>query len=77
MQACEELVRIAHMWDTYATNHRLNPSNNKTYKRAHSDFLSGVLAGYDALDTDPPPILVIIFATGRDLLDYVEKSSDE
>jgi len=77
MQACEEIRRIAHLWDNYATNHRLYPANNKTYKRAHSDFLSGVLAGYDALDTDPPPTLVIIFATGRDLLDYVEKGIEE
>jgi len=71
MTKCEELLTIAKQWDGYATTHRLNPTNGKTYKRAHADFLAGVFAGYEALDTDPPQGLVIYFATGRDLMDLI------
>ena len=77
MQPCNELRTIAKQWEGYATTHRLNPASGKTYKRALSDFLSGVFAGYEALDTDPPPGLVVIFATGRDLLDFVQGENDE
>ena len=72
MTKSEELQTIAKQWEGYATTHRLNPASGKTYKRAHSDFLAGVFAGYEALDTDPPQGLVIIFATGRDLMDFVD-----
>ena len=71
MKPCNEIRAIAKQWEAYATTHRLNPTSGKTYKRAHSDFLAGVFAGYEALETDPPPMLVIIFATGRDLSDFV------
>lgn len=70
MKVCNEIRTIAKQWDAYATTHRLNPTSGKTYQRAHSDFLAGVFAGYEALDTDAPPGLVVIFATGRDLLDF-------
>lgn len=69
MQVCEEIRAIAKQWEAYATTHRLNPASGKTYLRAHSDFLAGVFAGYEALDTDAPPGLVLIFATGRDLME--------
>lgn len=76
MKVCAEIRAIAQQWEGYATTHRLNPASGKTYKRAHSDFLAGVFAGYEALDTDAPPGLVLIFATGRDLMDFVDGGDD-
>lgn len=62
----EEIQAIANAWLDYATTHRLNPNSQKTYKRAQADFLAGALAAYAALNTDPPPRLVIAWASGRD-----------
>ena len=76
MKTCTEIRTIAKQWEAYATTHRLNPASGKTYQRAHSDFLAGVFAGYEALDTDPPQGLVVIFATGRDLLDFLHGGDD-
>jgi len=77
MKVCNEVRTIARQWEGYATTHRLNPASGKTYKRALSDFLAGVFAGYEALDTDAPSGLVLIFATGRDLMDFVEGGDDD
>ena len=77
MQVCNEVRTIARQWESYATTHRLNPLSGKTYKRALSDFIAGVFAGYEALDTDAPQGLVLIFATGRDLMDFVEGGDDD